>query len=136
LTTFALVLCISKVLDILSYHTCRQWLLISVPSILASFWPQNIKTFYLNFLTPNRPEFNMATRKSQRAPAPITIWEEKKAPSAASDPKITKKTARNRPESALKAVIAGPLPESTKFDNGTLQELDYHPPLNLRSKSS
>jgi hypothetical protein len=33
----------------------------------------------------------MTPRKSQRARKPVTIWEEKKAPSPASDPKITKK---------------------------------------------
>ena len=79
----------------------------------------------------------MTPRRSQRAPVPITIWEEKKAPPAASDPKITEKTARNQPETALKPIAIGPLPKSTKFDNGHLRELpDYHPPLNLRSKPS
>jgi hypothetical protein len=44
----------------------------------------------------------MTPRKSQRAPKPITVREEKKAPLTASDPKITNKTARNQPETALK----------------------------------
>lgn len=36
----------------------------------------------------------MTPRKSQQAPKPKTIWEEKKAPSAALDPKLTVETAR------------------------------------------
>jgi hypothetical protein len=86
-------------------------------------------------MTANWPIFNMSPRKSQRAPKPITVWEEKKAPPTASDPKITEKTARNRSETALKPVPVGPPPESTKFDHGHLPTLsEYHPPLNLRSK--
>jgi Transposase IS4 len=79
----------------------------------------------------------MLIRRSQRAPKPVTIWEEKKAPSAGSDPKLTAQTARNRPETALKPLPTGPLPESTKFDHDRLPELSiYHPPLDLRRKPS
>jgi hypothetical protein len=88
-------------------------------------------------MTANWPIFNMTPRKSQRAPKPITVWEEKKAPPAALDLKITEKTARNRSETALKPVSVGPLPESTKFDHGHLPILPkYYPPLDLRSKPS
>lgn len=79
----------------------------------------------------------MTPRKSQRVRKPITIWEEKKAPPAASDPKITKKTARNRPETALQPVATGPLPEATKLDEFHLPDLPiYDPPLKLRYKPS
>jgi hypothetical protein len=79
----------------------------------------------------------MTPRKSQRSRKPATTWEEKKAPPAASDPKLTVKTARNRPETALKPVPIGRLPKSTKLDHGRLPELPiYQPPLNLRYKPS
>jgi hypothetical protein len=88
-------------------------------------------------MTANWPIFNMSPRKSQRAPKPITVWEEKKAPSTASDLKITEKTARNRSETALKPVPVEPLLESTKFDHSDLPTLpEYHPLFNLRSKPS
>lgn len=58
-----------------------------------------------------------------------------KAPPAASDPKITEKTARNRPETALEPIPINQLSESTKFNYGRLPELpDYHLLLDLRSK--
>jgi hypothetical protein len=99
--------------------------------------PQNTKLLYLILLTADRPIFNMAPRRSQRAPKPITIWEEKQAPSAALDPKLTAQTARTNPETALEPVAVGPLPASTKLDHGHLPELPtYHPPLNLRYKPS
>jgi Transposase IS4 len=79
----------------------------------------------------------MTPRRSQRAPKPITVWEEKEAPSAALDPKITAENARTKPETALKPVPVCQLPESAKLDHGHLPELpDYHPPLNLRYKAS
>jgi hypothetical protein len=71
----------------------------------------------------------MDLRRSQRKPKPITIWEEKDAPSAAKDPKITKKTARTEQKTALKPIAAGPLPESLEK---RLPELPlYNPPLTL-----
>jgi hypothetical protein len=79
----------------------------------------------------------MTPRKSQRAPKPITIWEEKKAPPAASDPKITKKSARNRPETALRLIATGPLPEASELKENHLPDLStYEPPLKLRYKPS
>ena len=79
----------------------------------------------------------MTPRKSQRARKPITIWEEKKAPPAASDAKITEKTARNRPETALRPVATGPLPEAIKLDEFHLPDLPtYDPPLKLHYKPS
>jgi hypothetical protein len=86
-------------------------------------------------MTANWPIFNISPRKSQRALKPITVWEEKKAPPAASDPKITEKTARNRSETALKPISVRPLLESTKFDYNYLFTLpEYHLLFNLRLK--
>jgi hypothetical protein len=41
-------------------------------------------------------------RRSERKPKPITTWEQKGAPSAARDPKITKNSARTEKKTALK----------------------------------
>jgi hypothetical protein len=46
----------------------------------------------------------MLPRKSQRRLKPITIYEEKKALSIASDLKLGSETARNKPEIALKSI--------------------------------
>jgi hypothetical protein len=79
----------------------------------------------------------MTLRKSQRARKPITIWEEKKAPPAASDPKIIKKTVRIRPETALQPIATGPLPDASELDEFHLSNLSvYEPPLKLRFKPS
>ena len=79
----------------------------------------------------------MTSRKSQRSRRLVTIWEEKKAPPAASDPKITKKTARNRPETALRPVATGPLPKAVEFNEFQLPDLPtYEPPLKLRYEPS
>jgi hypothetical protein len=87
--------------------------------------------FFKNAL--NRPNFKMTLRKSQRKPKPRTIWEEKKAPSAASDPKITQKTARTVEKTALKPIATGPLSDNIGFDESDLPELPiYRPPLNLQ----
>jgi len=79
----------------------------------------------------------MTLRKSQRVRKPVTVWEEKSAPSPASDPKITRKTARNQPETALRPIATGPLPKSSKLDENHLPDLPtYEPPLKLRYKPS
>jgi hypothetical protein len=68
-------------------------------------------------------------RRSQRTPKPKTIWEEKGAPSAARDPKITQKSARTEKKTALKPIATGPLPG---LDEKRLPELPtYEPPLEL-----
>jgi hypothetical protein len=73
----------------------------------------------------------MTPRKSQRARKPITIWEEKKAPPAASDPKITKKIARIRPETALRPIATGPLLDACELDEFIfLIYLHTNPPSN------
>jgi hypothetical protein len=70
-------------------------------------------------------------------PKPITVQEEKKAPRAASDPKITKKTARNRPEIALRFIATGPLSEASEFNENHLPNLSiYKPPFKLCYKPS
>jgi hypothetical protein len=87
--------------------------------------------FLLNI--PNRPIFDMTPRKSHRVRKPRTIWEEKGAPPAAKDPKITKKTARTAEKTALKPVVISSLPNGVGFDAENLPELPtYKPPLDLK----
>jgi Transposase IS4 len=93
----------------------------------------NTKFLYLNYLTPNRPEFDMALRKSQRSRRATVAFEDKVAYSTASGPKFTAEIARNNPKTALEPVPAEPLPE---IDNQLPDLPDYHPPLELRSKPS
>jgi hypothetical protein len=101
--------------------------------------PRNPKVLALR--TPNSHNahlwlitiFNMSPRRSQRAPKPTTIWEENKAPPAALDAKITPATSRTRPETALKPVLAEPLPNTLKIDYGSLPNLPHYlPPLKIR----
>jgi hypothetical protein len=76
----------------------------------------------------------MMSRRSQRTPRPKTIWEEKGAPSAARDPKITKKAAQTEKKTALKPIATGPLPG---LDEKCLPELPtYKPPLELHFEPS
>jgi hypothetical protein len=79
----------------------------------------------------------MILRRSKRTPVPKTIWEEKGAPSAASDPKITRKTARTEQQTALKPIAIGPFPEAIELNEKALPELPiYKPPLNLQFQAS
>jgi hypothetical protein len=79
----------------------------------------------------------MILRRSKHTPVLKTIWEEKGAPSAASDPKITKKTARTEQKTALKPITVGPLPEAIELDENDLPKLPtYNPPLNLQFQPS
>ena len=57
----------------------------------------------------------MQLRRTQRVPKPKTIWEQKGAPSAAKDPKITKKNDRTEQKTALKPIAFGPVPEALEF---------------------
>jgi hypothetical protein len=71
----------------------------------------------------------MLPRKSQRRPKSITIWEEKKAPPAASDPKLSSKIVRNKPKTALKPIIIKLL---LAVDSEQLPQLPtYYLPLEL-----
>jgi hypothetical protein len=75
----------------------------------------------------------MILRRSERTPVPKTTWEEKGAPSAASDPKITQKTARTGQKTALKPIAISPLLEAVKLNIKDLSELStYNPSLNLQ----
>jgi hypothetical protein len=79
----------------------------------------------------------MALRRSKRTPVPKTIWEEKGAPSAASDPKITKNTARIVEKTTLKPVVVSPLPNIPEIDEKELPELPtYELLLNLQFQAS
>ena len=79
----------------------------------------------------------MILRRSKHTPVPKTIWEEKDAPSAASDPKITKKSVRTEQETAFKPIIIDPFSETTELNEKDLPELPtYEPPLNLQFQTS
>ena len=79
----------------------------------------------------------MDLRRSKRIPKPKTIWEAKGAPIAASDPKVTKNTARTEQQTALKPIAAGPLPKALEIDENQLPELpEYEPPLILQFQRS
>jgi hypothetical protein len=79
----------------------------------------------------------MVLRRSERKPKPVTIWEEKGAPSAARDPKIIKETARTEKKTALKSIAVRPLPEAVELNEQALPELlIYQPPLKLHFKRS
>jgi Transposase IS4 len=79
----------------------------------------------------------MTPRKSQRLRKPATIWKEKGAPSAANDPKITKKTVRTVEKTALKPVATGPLSKAVGFDAAYLPKLStYKPSLELKFQLS
>ena len=79
----------------------------------------------------------MILRRSKRTPVPRTIWEEKSAPSAASDLKIIKKSARTEQKTALKSIAIDPLSETAELDEKDLPELPtYKPPLNLQFQAS
>ena len=74
----------------------------------------------------------MDLRRSKRIPKPRTIWEAKGAPSAASDPKVTKNTARTEQQTVLKPIAVGPLSEALEINENQLPELsEYEPPLLL-----
>jgi hypothetical protein len=75
----------------------------------------------------------MILRRSKRTPVPKTIYEEKGAPSAASDPKITKKTARTAQKTALKPIAISSLSKSIKLNKKNLSKLSmYNPSLKLQ----
>jgi hypothetical protein len=79
----------------------------------------------------------MTPRKSQRVRKARTVWEQKGAPSAAKDPKITKKSARTAKKTALKAVATGSLSITVDFDADHLLELPtYKLPLDLQFEAS
>ena len=79
----------------------------------------------------------MDLRRSQRTSKPVTIWEEKDAPSAAKDPKITKKSTRTEKKTALKPIAVVPLPNVIKLDEKRLLKLSTYVPLfELRYQAS
>jgi Lethal giant larvae(Lgl) like, C-terminal len=100
--------------------------------------PKMLDSLGINFFPHQRrtTSFSLSStmdlRRSKRISKPKTIWEEKGAPSTASDPKITKKTAQMAQETTLKPIITSPLPEIIKLDENDLLKLPtYKPPLNL-----
>ena len=74
----------------------------------------------------------MILRRSKRTPVPKTIWKKKSVPSAASDPKITKKVVRTKQKTVLKSITVRSLSETVELDEKDLSELlTYESPLNL-----
>jgi hypothetical protein len=79
----------------------------------------------------------MTPRKSYRVRKARTIWEQKEAPPASKDTKITKNTARMAKKTALKPIATGPLSKTVKCDVNNLPELPtYKPPLDLQFEAS
>ena len=79
----------------------------------------------------------MDLRRSKCISKPKTIWEAKGAPAAASDPKVTKKSARTEQQTALKPIPVGPLPKVLEIDENQLPDLpEYKPSLELRFEPS
>lgn len=105
----------------------------SVPRILGL----GMTFFHFRRIGAIHTNFYMELRRSQRQPKPRTIWEERGAPSAARDPKITKRTDRTEQKTALKPVAIGSLPETLELDVNQLHDLPaYKPPLELRFEPS
>ena len=74
----------------------------------------------------------MILRRSKRTPVPKTIWEQKGAPSIASNLKVIKKNARTEQKTALNPIAIDTFPTSIKLDENDLLELPiYKPPLSL-----
>ena len=68
----------------------------------------------------------MKLRRPERARKPKTIWEQKGAPSAAKDPKITETAAHTVEKTALKSLATGPLPAELNLNERALPDLlDY-----------
>jgi hypothetical protein len=64
---------------------------------------------------------------------PTATWEGKGAPSAASDPKIAKKTARTTQFSALQPITVSPLLKAVELNEEELPKLpEYKPPLDVQ----
>ena len=66
----------------------------------------------------------MTSRKSHPVRKTRTIWEQKGAPSAANDPKITKKNVRTTEKTVLKPVATSPLSNTIEFDVDHLRTLN------------
>jgi hypothetical protein len=76
----------------------------------------------------------MALRQSERKRKATVAFEDRPIAITASAPKLTSKTARNNPKTALKPIATDPLPE---LNHGQLSELPaYELPLNLCSLPS
>jgi hypothetical protein len=79
----------------------------------------------------------MILHRLKRTLVSKTIYEEKGAPSIASNPKITKKTTRIEYKTALKSIIISLLSEIPEINEQDLPELStYKPPLNLQFQAS
>jgi hypothetical protein len=77
----------------------------------------------------NRPIFYMTPRKSHLVQKAHTIWEQKRAPSAAKDPKITRKSTLTVEKTALNPIATSPLLIAVGFDADYLSKLPTYKPL-------
>jgi hypothetical protein len=97
-------------------------------------WHSKFQFFFRN--STMTAYLNMDLRRSRRKPVPKTIWEEKGAPSAAKDPKITGKNARTEKKTALEPIVTGPLPKNVELKKGKLPKLPtYNPPLDFAKRA-
>jgi hypothetical protein len=117
--------CIPSAVPVGPLLACQDFMVLALPA----------PNFLL--ITINRPIFNMTPRKSHRVRKARTIWEQKGAPSAAKDPKITKKSARTVEKTALKPIATGPLSKAVGFDADNLSDLStYKLPLDLEFQAA
>lgn len=90
-------------------------------------------TGFKNGILSNPPSTLQPSDVPNALISPISIWDQKGAPSASNDPIISEKAVRTAKETALE-----PIPtESFPLDPKTLPKLpDYNPPLNLQFQPS
>jgi hypothetical protein len=106
------------------------WRPIFAPSILASFCRRTPNFRISTLKWPKQAYFNIASRQSERKRKATVAFRDRLTAPTASAPKLTSRTARNKPQTALKPVAVKPLPE---LDHNHLPKLPkYEPPLNLR----
>ena len=110
-------------------RTGGKWFPISVPRLCGL----DALFFLLVRNTSFDLSLNMILHRSKRTPVSRTIWEEKGVPSAASDPKITKKSVRTKQKTAFKSIVISSHLETVKLNEKDLLKLPtYEPSLNLQ----
>ena len=68
----------------------------------------------------------MDLRRSKRIPKSKTIWEAKGAPSAVSDPKVTKNTVRTEQRTTFKPIVTGSFLKVLEIDENQLLKLSKY----------
>lgn len=95
---------VSHALAMASHQSWGSWRVLALQ--ISTFW----------WLYPTTISSSMTLRRAQRPRKPVTIWEEKAAPSAAIDPKIPPKAARTAGKTAFGRIAIEPLSTAFKFD--------------------